>query len=106
MKKKALLFALLLMGATVAKAQAAQPDFDDKYATELVKAGTAAPDFKMKTPDGKNFQFSKFATGWFLMTGTGVPVDEKKGLKWIHKATFQGYQPAIDYCKDHGYKWY
>lgn len=63
MKKKALLFALLLMGATVAKAQAAQPDFDDKYATELVKAGTAAPDFKMKTPDGKNFQFSKFAKG-------------------------------------------
>ena len=34
------------------------------------------------------------------------PVDEKKGLKWIHKATFQGYQPAIDYCKEHGYKWY
>ena len=38
--------------------------------------------------------------------GTGVPVDEKKGLKWIYKATFQGYQPAIDYCKEHGYKWY
>ncbi len=45
-------------------------------------------------------------TGWFLMTGTGVPKDERKGLKWIHKATFQGYQPAIDYCKEHGYKWY
>ena len=38
--------------------------------------------------------------------GTGVPKDERKGLKWIHKATFQGYQPAIDYCKEHGYKWY
>jgi len=38
--------------------------------------------------------------------GTGVPVDEKKGLKWIHKATFQGYQPAIDYCKEHNIKWY
>ena len=49
---------------------------------------------------------AQFATGWFLMTGTGVPVDEKKGLKGIHKATFQGYQPAIDYCKEHGYKWY
>ena len=36
--------------------------------------------------------------------GTGVPKDERKGLKWIHKATFQGYQPAIDYCKEHGYK--
>jgi len=49
---------------------------------------------------------AQFATGWFLMTGTGVPQDERKGLKWIHKATFQGYQPAIDYCKEHGYKWY
>ena len=38
--------------------------------------------------------------------GTGVPKDERKGLKWIHKATFQGYQPAIDYCMEHGYKWY
>ena len=62
MKKTTLLFALLLMGAVV-KAQAEQKDFDDKYATELVKAGTAAPDFKMKTPDGKNFQFSKWAKG-------------------------------------------
>ena len=64
MKKVTLsLLALLLMGATAVKAQSAQPDFDDKYATELVKAGTAAPDFKMKTPDGKNFQFAKFAKG-------------------------------------------
>ena len=47
---------------------------------------------------------AQFATGWFLMTGTGVPQDERKGLKWIHKATFQGYPPAIDYCKEHGYK--
>ena len=44
--------------------------------------------------------------GVYYERGTGVPVDEKKGLKWIHKATFQGYQPAIDYCKEHGYKWY
>ena len=35
-----------------------------------------------------------------------VRVDERKGLKWIHKATFQGYQPAIDYCKEHNLKWY
>ncbi len=45
---------------------------------------------------------AQFATDWFLMTGTGVSQDERKGLKWIHKATFQGYQPAIDYCKEHG----
>ena len=49
---------------------------------------------------------AQFATGWFLMTGTGVPQDERKGLKWIHKSTFQGYQPAIDYCKEHNLKWY
>jgi peroxiredoxin len=58
-----LLLALLLMGTTVAKAQSEQEDLDDKYATELVKAGTAAPDFMMKTPDGKDFQFSKSAQG-------------------------------------------
>ena len=64
MKKVTLsLLTLLLMGATAAKAQSAQPDFDDKYATELVKARTAAPDFKMKTPDGKTIQLSKFAKG-------------------------------------------
>ena len=33
---------------------------------------------------------AQFATGWFLMTGTGVPKDERKGLKWIHKSAFQG----------------
>ena len=58
-----LLFALLMMGATVAKAQSAQQDMDDKYATELVKAGTTAPDFRMKTPDGKTIQLSKIAKG-------------------------------------------
>ena len=57
------MLALLLTGATVAKAQSEQPDFDDKYATELVKPGTVAPDFKMKTPDGKTIQLSKFAKG-------------------------------------------
>ena len=50
-----------MIGATAAKAQFVQKDMDDKYATELVKAGTAAPDFKMKTPDGKTIQLSKFA---------------------------------------------
>ena len=58
-KSMTLLFALLMIGATAAKAQFPQQDMDDKYATELVKAGTAAPDFKMKTPDGKTVQLSK-----------------------------------------------
>ena len=58
-----LLFAVLMMGATAAMAQPAQQDMDAKYATGLVKAGTAAPDFKMKTPEGKTIQLSKFAKG-------------------------------------------
>ena len=62
-KSTTLLLALLLMGATAVKAQLAQQDMDDKYATELVKAGTPAPDFKMKTPDGKTIQLSKFVKG-------------------------------------------
>ena len=58
-KSMTLLFALLMIGAMAAKAQFPQQDMDDKYATELLKAGTAAPDFKMKTPDGKTVQLSK-----------------------------------------------
>lgn len=34
-------------------------DFDSKYATDLVKAGSEASDFKMKTVDGKTFRLSK-----------------------------------------------
>ena len=39
---------------------APQKDFDDKYATELVKPGTKAPDFKLKTSDGKNLKLSNY----------------------------------------------
>ena len=45
---------------------------------------------------------AQFATGWFLLTGTGVTQNKTLGLRWIHKATAQGYQPAIDYCREHG----
>ena len=57
------MLALLLMACTAAKAQVPQKDMDSKYATSLLKAGTTAPDFKMNTPQGKTFQFSKFAKG-------------------------------------------
>ena len=58
--KKILWVVLSLMTAAIAKAQfGPEPDFDSKYATELVKPGTQAPDFKMKTIDGKTFQLSK-----------------------------------------------
>ena len=50
----------LLLSATIGRAQfAPEPDFDSKYATELVKAGVQAPDFKMKTIDGKTFKLSQ-----------------------------------------------
>ena len=58
-----ILLMLLIMGATTTKAQSIQQDMDDKYATELVKAGTIAPDFKVKTPDGKTLQLSKYGKG-------------------------------------------
>ena len=57
---KRILLAAFLMAATTVWAQfGPEPDFDSKYATELVKAGTHAPDFKMKTIDGKTFKLSQ-----------------------------------------------
>ena len=57
-----MLAALLLMGAS-ATSLMAQPmmphDLDTKYTTELIKKGTEAPDFKLKTPEGKNFKLSQ-----------------------------------------------
>lgn len=65
MKKMRLLAVCLLVGATVEmKAQfGPQKDMDSKYATELIQPGTQAPDFTMQTPDGKKFQFVKWAKG-------------------------------------------
>ena len=65
MKMLRLLAVSLLMGGAVEmKAQfGPQRDMDSKYATELIKAGTPAPDFKMLTPEGKKFQFKKWAKG-------------------------------------------
>ena len=54
------MLAACLMAATSVWAQfGAEPDFDAKYATEIVKPGTVAPDFKMKTIDGKTFKLSQ-----------------------------------------------
>ena len=55
---------LLFVVATETRAQfGPQKDMDSKYATELIQPGTLAPDFKMQTPDGKKFQFAKWAKG-------------------------------------------
>ena len=63
MKRTKLLLMLFTMSVMTTKAQPAQQDMDAKYATEIVKAGTVAPDFKMKTPEGKTIQLKKFAKG-------------------------------------------
>ncbi|MBQ6070256.1 MAG: alpha/beta fold hydrolase [Bacteroidales bacterium] len=47
--------------------QAQVPDLDEKYAAELLKPGTPAPDFKLQTPDGKTLQFSDFAKGKYVV---------------------------------------
>lgn len=57
--KNTLLFLLMLCMAPCAKAQGFTDDPDRRYATELLKAGSVAPDFQMKTLDGKKFKLSK-----------------------------------------------
>ena len=60
MKKNLILLFLLLAACTAVHAQfGPDPDDDAKYAAELIKPGTIAPDFKMKTIDGKTFKLSK-----------------------------------------------
>ena len=51
----------------------------------MPKERNKADDYREKAHQGD--AQAQFATGWFLMTGTGVPQDERKGLKWIHKAS-------------------
>ena len=57
-----ILVQLFLIGMATAE-MTAQPmqrhDMDTKYATELVKVGSVATDFKMKTPEGKTFKLSQ-----------------------------------------------
>ena len=60
-----LLLGLLI--ATLTCLQAQVPDLDEKYAAELLKPGTPAPDFKLQTPDGKTLQFSDFAKGKYVV---------------------------------------
>ena len=61
MKIKTTLATLLLAGfALCSQAQTDAEDLDAKYATNLVKAGTTAPDFTLKTPDGQSLSLSQF----------------------------------------------
>jgi peroxiredoxin len=53
-----LLLFFLMLTAIPMSAQM-QNDADAQYATELLKQGTVAPDFKLNTLDGKPFKLSK-----------------------------------------------
>ena len=69
MKKYLILMAFLLVGILSLQAQRpVQRDADAKYAVDLVKAGEQAPDFKLKTADGKTVRLSKLQKGrWTLI---------------------------------------
>ena len=58
---------LVMMSVVCVKAQFAMPDADAKYALELLKPGTPAPDFKMKTLEGKSFKFAKATKGKYVV---------------------------------------
>ena len=66
MKKILALFLLCLSSLMVMEATA-QTDFDDKYAVDLLKPGTPAPDFQLATPDGKMVKFSDFSKGKYVV---------------------------------------
>lgn len=70
MKKQILLCTLMFLIAMLPLKSFAQfgpdTDVDSMYATTLPKVGTAAPDFKLKTIDGKTFQLSKLR-GHFIV---------------------------------------
>lgn len=55
------LFVLILSAVFPAEAQGfKQWDFDEKYATDLIKTGSEAPNFKMKMPNGKILSLDKY----------------------------------------------
>lgn len=61
MRKVALASALSVASLGYVCAQdAAVGDEDSKYATELLKPGTEAPDFALQTPDGKTVKLSDY----------------------------------------------
>lgn len=66
MKKWNLSLILWLTLTAIVHAQAPTADADMKYGQELLKTGTPAPDFKMKTLDGKTFRFAKQTKGKYV----------------------------------------
>lgn len=96
-------------------------DFDAKYATELVKAGRVAPDFKMKTVDGKNFKLSKlrgkyvvldFWASWCPDCRRDIPEMQRmyerfsaKGVEFVGVSFDTDAQKWKDALQKYGIRW-
>ena len=67
--KRILTFSILCLFSFIMVEATAQSslDLDEKYAVELLKPGTAAPDFELPTIDGKVLKFSDFAKGKYVV---------------------------------------
>lgn len=115
---KKIAFAVLMLTAPLFAATAqnvennqasAQQDDDAKYATELLKPGTEAPDFALATPDGKTVKLSDmrgkyvvldFWGSWCGWCIKGMPDMKKYYEKYSGKFEIVG----ID-CNDTEAKW-
>ncbi|MFZ1237245.1 MAG: TlpA disulfide reductase family protein [Prevotella sp.] len=62
-----LLSVTLLVMAIHATAQELAEDLDAKYATELLKPGTTAPEFTLPNPEGKKISMSQFKGQYVVM---------------------------------------
>ena len=58
---------MMTMQQTAAAQTADDADPDAKYATELLKVGTAVPAFSLKTPDGKTVKLSDFKGKYLIL---------------------------------------
>lgn len=68
MKKSIFVFALAMYSVFMPLvAQEQKEDPDVKYAAQLVKPGQQAPDFTMKTLDGKDFNFKSTCNGKYIV---------------------------------------
>ncbi len=67
MKQFLLLAIAIIPFALTAQAQQPTHDFDDKYATELLKPGETAPELKMKTIEGKQFKLSSLRGNYVVL---------------------------------------
>lgn len=63
---KRLLVTLVFL-LTIAFTARAQWDFDQKYAADLVKSGSVAPDFRMKTAEGKTLSLKQYKGRYVLL---------------------------------------